>query len=185
MSSSKFIILQGKDKKDVKFPVFEGINYELSEVMKSLCIEQYDEQDSASPVVINQLTSDQLMLFKSFCENCEYTSETLTDSDKSLFLYNIEDLLNSLFTKYPKLKQFYKEELVNIDCINKYFPVADYLGVKLLEQLLICKVNDISKLELDSNESNMKYSKILKQKYLQYCSVDELSQEELNKLIES
>lgn len=166
--TTKEIILKAKDG-EIRFDLAEINNFKISEMLNDLI------SDDSEELEINQLSVNQLIKFKDFCQIVNYSNEAF-DSKK----------LNKkeLFEKFPKIKYFY-EELNSFKLINEYYIISDYLRIKLLDSIILLRVSEL----IDEHYKNLSLSNeevnALRLKYLENCTVDELGMDEIEQIIKN
>jgi len=163
-----------KDNRSIDFIKQTIKNFSNSELLKDL-ITSNDEE-----IKVENLTYDQIMIYKDFCEATDYSNFHFEDN----FLLCKEDMLLTIKNTFPKIEVFL-DKINSIEKINEYYYISDYLGVKFLDQILILlSLSNINKSEVVISEEELKN---LKQKYISNCeeSVNNLDIQQIEDLIKS
>lgn len=201
------LIIKCKNNKDIKFPYTEKQkNYKISEFFNNLLVDLNSKDITNNNTIYIELKSidyNTLDKFIYFCNLCDFTTDLIFKPEENISIfskslncknkqctYNNHSRLicKSIFKKYPLLQNFYNNELNSFGKVEEYFIVADFLRVKLLDQLIVLKCKDLGMLlngndkELVNDKPNL-YLYNLKRKYIDLCCIDNLSIEDMNFLI--
>lgn len=164
-----------KESRSIAFNKSEINNFSNSELLKDMISSANDEE-----INVNNISYDQLVIYKEFSEASDYSDFYIKDN----ILLSKDDKLSLIKEEFPKLEEFINK-INSVKRINEYYAVSDFLGVKLLDQILI-----LICLKLINNSDtalSIEEKKRLKEKYLPHCEekLHSLDENQLDDLIKS